>query len=70
MVNSIKNELLQQKKMQMKGNLYHYTQVNFAYNSNKMEGSRLSSDQTEMIFLLSENIFLLIIMIKNNGDKQ
>ncbi len=59
MVNSIKNELLQQKKMQMKGNLYHYTQVNFAYNSNKMEGSRLSSDQTERIFethsLFAEN---------------
>ena len=46
----IKNELLAQKKDRFKGNIYHYCQVNFAYNSNKIEGSRLSSDETEEIF--------------------
>ena len=34
-VEKIKNELVEQKKTNFKGNLYHYSQVNFAYNSNK-----------------------------------
>lgn len=33
-----------------KGNLYHFSQVNFAYNSNKIEGSKLTEEQTEAIF--------------------
>ncbi len=49
-VQKIANELIEQMKSKMKGNLYHWTQVNFSYNSNKMEGSRLTEDQTEMIF--------------------
>lgn len=49
-VNKIKNELIEQRKSKFKGNIYHYTQVNFAYNSNKIEGNRLSSDVTEEIF--------------------
>lgn len=46
----IKDELIEQKKSKFKGNIYHYSQVNFSYNSNKIEGSRLTSDQTEAIF--------------------
>lgn len=46
----IKNELIKQKQSRFKGNIYHYSQVNFSYNSNKIEGSRLTSDQTEAIF--------------------
>jgi len=46
----IKNELLIQKKEKFKGNLYHYTQINFSYNSNRIEGSRLTEEQTEAIF--------------------
>ena len=49
-INKIKNELISQKKSGLRGNIYHYSQVNFSYNSNKIEGSRLSSDQTEAIF--------------------
>lgn len=49
-IDKIKNELIEQKKSKFKGNIYHYSQVNFAYNSNKIEGSRLTSDQTEAIF--------------------
>lgn len=49
-INKIKNELIEQKKSKFKGNIYHYSQVNFSYNSNKIEGSRLTSDQTEAIF--------------------
>ena len=49
-IEKIKNELINQKKSKFKGNIYHYSQVNFSYNSNKIEGSRLTSDQTEAIF--------------------
>ena len=49
-INKIKNELIDQKESKFKGNIYHYSQVNFSYNSNKIEGSRLTSDQTEAIF--------------------
>ena len=31
----IKTELIRQKMSHFKGNLYHFSQVNFAYNSNK-----------------------------------
>ena len=49
-INKLKSELIAQRKSKFKGNIYHYSQVNFAYNSNKIEGSRLTSDQTEAIF--------------------
>lgn len=49
-INKIKNELISQKQSKFKGNIYHYSQVNFSYNSNKIEGSRLTSEQTEAIF--------------------
>ena len=49
-INKIKNELIKQKESKFKGNIYHYSQVNFSYNSNKIEGSTISSEQTEAIF--------------------
>lgn len=49
-INKIRNELIKQKESKFKGNIYHYSQVNFSYNSNKIEGSRLTSEQTEAIF--------------------
>lgn len=49
-INKIKNELVKQKESKFKGNIYYYSQVNFSYNSNKIEGSRLTSEQTEAIF--------------------
>ncbi len=49
-VDKLKNELLSQKESGFKGNVYHWTQVSFAYNSNKIEGSRLTEEQTEMIY--------------------
>ena len=49
-ISKIKNELIKQKESKFKGNIYHYSQVNFSYNSNKIEGSRLTSEQTEAIF--------------------
>ncbi len=49
-VKKLKKELIEQKKSKFKGNIYHYSQVNFAYNSNKIEGNKLTSDETEEIF--------------------
>ena len=46
----LKEELIQQRNSKFKGNIYHYSQVDFAYNSNKIEGGRLSEDETEEIF--------------------
>lgn len=52
----IKNELIKQKNSRFKGNIYHFSQVTFAYNSNKIEGSRLTEEQTEAIFHTSSFI--------------
>ena len=49
-VDRIKDELIKQKNDRFEGNIYYYSQVNFSYNSNKIEGSRLTSAQTEAIF--------------------
>ena len=46
----LKEELIEQKKSKFKGNIYHFSQVNFAYNSNKIEGGKLNEDETEEIF--------------------
>lgn len=49
-IEKLKNELIEQRKTKFPGNIYNATQVLFAYNSNKIEGSRLTEDQIEMIF--------------------
>ncbi len=42
--------LREQKEMQMKGGIYHKTQIDLTYNSNHIEGSRLTHEQTRYIF--------------------
>lgn len=42
--------LREQKSMRMKGSIYHRTQIDLTYNSNHMEGSRLTHEQTRHIF--------------------
>ena len=42
--------LMEQKSMKLKGNLYHNTQIIFAYNTNHIEGSKLTEDQTRYIY--------------------
>ena len=42
--------LREQKESKMKGGIYHRTQIELTYNSNHIEGSRLSKDQTRYIF--------------------
>ena len=47
---SLLSRLQEEKSMRLKGGLYHYTQVQFTYNTNRIEGSRLSEDETRYIF--------------------
>jgi Fic family protein len=42
--------LREQKNMKLKGNLYHNTQIIFSYNTNHIEGSKLTEDQTRYIY--------------------
>lgn len=42
--------LKEQKASQLKGGIYHRTQIDLTYNSNHIEGSRLTHDQTRYIF--------------------
>ncbi len=46
----LKNELIDQKNSKSKANIYYFTQVNFAFNSNKIEGSKLTEEETKEIF--------------------
>ena len=42
--------LRQEKEAKLKGGIYHKTQIDLTYNSNHIEGSRLTHDQTRYIF--------------------
>ena len=49
--------LREQKEMKLKGNLYHQTQISFAYNTNHIEGSTLTEDQTRYIYETNTVLF-------------
>ena len=55
--------LREQKEMSLKGNLYHITQVNFAYNTNHIEGSTLTEEQTRYIYETNT-------LVLENGNEQ
>ena len=42
--------LLEEKKAKLSGGIYHKIQIELTYNSNHIEGSRLTHDQTRYIF--------------------
>ena len=42
--------LREEKRAKISGGVYHETQVRLTYNSNRIEGSKLSEDQTRLIF--------------------
>jgi len=48
--NPLLNHLKEQKEMKLKGGIYHRTQIDLTYNSNRIEGSKLTHDQTRYIF--------------------
>ncbi|MGJ1417982.1 Fic family protein [Sphingobacterium spiritivorum] len=48
--NVLLNHFKEQKEMKLKGGIYHRTQIDLTYNSNRIEGSKLTHDQTRYIF--------------------
>ena len=48
--NILLNKLKEEKDMKLKGGIYHRTQIDLTYNSNRIEGSKLTHDQTRYIF--------------------
>lgn len=48
--NMILQTLRDEKEMKLSGGLYHELQVRMTYNSNHIEGSKISEEQTRMIF--------------------
>lgn len=48
--NALLNALKEQKSMKLSGGIYHKTQIELTYNSNHIEGSTLTHDQTRYIF--------------------
>jgi len=48
--NHLLHRLREEKDMKLKGGIYHRTQIDLTYNSNRIEGSRLTHDQTRYIF--------------------
>ena len=55
-MNKILETLLEEKEIKLKGSLYHLTQINFSYNSNHIEGSRLTEEQTQYIMVQSRRL--------------
>ena len=49
-IEAIRHRLGEEKTAKIKGGLYHRTQIDFAYNSNHIEGSQLTAEQTRNIF--------------------
>ena len=50
MINKLTTFLIDEQQAHRKGGLYHKTQVQLAYNSNRIEGSKLTEEQTRYIF--------------------
>ncbi|MBP3702604.1 MAG: helix-turn-helix transcriptional regulator, partial [Lachnospiraceae bacterium] len=48
--NLLLKTLREEKQMNLKGGIYHTSQIKLTYNSNHMEGSQLSEEQTRYIF--------------------
>lgn len=48
--NPLLNILKEQKDQHLKGSIYHRTQIDLTYNSNHIEGSKLTHEDTRMIF--------------------
>ena len=61
----IKVALLQQKRLNLSGNLYYKTQIDFAYNTNYIEGSTITPDETRSIYetgtILTDNNKVIVV---------
>jgi hypothetical protein len=46
----LSQRLIEEKSLDFKGGIYHKVQIELTYNSNHIEGSQLSHEQTRYIF--------------------
>ena len=64
-ISKIKKALVEQKNINLSGNLYHKTQLDFAYNMNHIEGSTITTNEiasiydTETILTSSDKVIVL-----------
>ena len=49
-ISKIKKALIDQKRIGLSGNIYHRTQLDFAYNTNYIEGSTITLEETASIY--------------------
>ena len=49
-ISPLLQRLREEKETRLKGGIYHRTQIDLTYNSNHIEGSRLTKEQTRYIF--------------------
>ena len=49
-VSPLLQRLREEKELKLKGGVYHRTQIELTYNSNHIEGSRLTKEQTRFIY--------------------
>ena len=49
-ISHLLQRLREEKETKLKGGIYHRTQIDLTYNSNHIEGSRLTKEQTRYIF--------------------
>ncbi len=49
-MNKLTQHLIDEQQTHLRGGIYHKTQVQLAYNSNRIEGSKLTEEQTRYIF--------------------
>lgn len=60
--NMIKKRLAEERGLRTSGGLYHLIQIKFAYNSNHIEGCKLTEEQTRLIYETQP------ILPNNNGE--
>lgn len=64
-ISRIRKSLIEQKNINLPGNLYYKTQIDFAYNTNHIEGSTVTEDETISIFdtgtILSTNNKVIVL---------
>ena len=63
-ISKVKKALIEQKNMNLSGSLYHKTQIDFAYNTNHIEGSTITSDETASIYdngtILTRIVYVIV----------
>ena len=49
-ISALLHQLRAERERKYKGGIYYFTQTELAYNSNRIEGSRLSKEHTRSLF--------------------